>query len=165
MTRSWAWRQLVEAAWHWWRLEVVPVEPGLARGGTALVAEQQRITASVLRHRVRLPRPGAQPAQPQQQATPLHGNVGVGSASKGTGVMVYNKQEQYSNWEFLAQLQQRTDAGAAGGARQAGGTADRRPDRPGGWSCRGRRNGGAGGTSGSERWRKHGAGAGGAGPG
>jgi hypothetical protein len=53
------------------------------------------------------PATGAQPAQPQQQATPLSGIVGVGSASKGTGVMVYNTQEQYSNWEFIAQLQQR----------------------------------------------------------
>jgi len=51
--------------------------------------------------------PTGQAAQPQQQATPLTGIVGIGSSSKGTGVMVYNKQEQYSNWEFIAQLQQR----------------------------------------------------------
>jgi hypothetical protein len=50
----------------------------------------------------------AAPAQPQnQQAVPLQGWVGVGSASKGKGVMVYLKQEEYSNWEFLATLQQR----------------------------------------------------------
>jgi hypothetical protein len=63
----------------------------------------------------------AQPAQPQQQATPLTGIVGVGSATKGTGVMVYNKQEQYSNWEFIAQLQQRNTPGAGGGGNAPGG--------------------------------------------
>jgi type II secretory pathway pseudopilin PulG len=52
--------------------------------------------------------------QPQQQATPLQGIIGVGSASKGTGVMIYKEQEQYSNWEFIAQLQQRTTPGAGG---------------------------------------------------
>jgi type II secretory pathway pseudopilin PulG len=67
------------------------------------------------------PAPGAQAAQPQQQATPLQGLVGVGSASKGTGVMVYNKQEQYSNWEFIAQLQQRNAPGAGGGGTGGGG--------------------------------------------
>ncbi len=46
--------------------------------------------------------------------------MGVGSASKGTGVMVYNKQEQYSNWEFIAQLQQRTTPGAGGGGAGGG---------------------------------------------
>jgi hypothetical protein len=51
--------------------------------------------------------PTQQQQQPQSAPTPLTGIVGVGSASKGTGVMVYNKQEQYSNWEFIAQLQQR----------------------------------------------------------
>ena len=65
---------------------------------------------------------GAQPVQPQQQATPLTGIVGIGSASKGTGVMVYNKQEQYSNWEFIAQLQQRNTQGAGGGGNGGGGT-------------------------------------------
>jgi hypothetical protein len=59
-------------------------------------------------------------AQPQQQATPLSGIVGVGSASKGTGVMVYNTQEQYSNWEFIAQLQQRNTPGAGGGGNGGG---------------------------------------------
>ncbi|HLQ76001.1 MAG TPA: type II secretion system protein [Terriglobia bacterium] len=53
--------------------------------------------------------PAGQQPQPVQsaQAVPLQGIVGVGSGSRGNGVMVYLKQEQYSNWEFLAQLQQR----------------------------------------------------------
>ena len=69
---------------------------------------------------------GAQPVQPQQQATPLTGIVGVGSASKGTGVMVYNKQEQYSNWEFIAQLQQRQTPQSGQQQRPAG-----QPQQPG----------------------------------
>ena len=81
---------------------------------------------------------GAQPVQPQQQATPLTGIVGIGSASKGTGVMVYNKQEQYSNWEFIAQLQQRATPGAGG----AGGGGPARPGGAGGPGAAG----GAGGT-------------------
>jgi competence protein ComGC len=93
---------------------------------------------------------GAQPIQPQQQATPLTGIVGVGSASKGTGVMVYNTQEQYSNWEFIATLQQRATAGGAGGGAAGGGGAG----RPGG-------TGGAGGVGGFGG--AGGAGAGGAG--
>lgn len=61
---------------------------------------------------------GTLAVQPQQQATPLTGIVGVGSASKGTGVMVYLKQEQYSNWEFIAQLQQRPAPGGGNGQTQ-----------------------------------------------
>ena len=89
---------------------------GGTRGGTGAVTPTQ---------------PAA--AQPQQQATPLSGIVGVGSASKGTGVLVYEKQEQYSNWEFIAVLQQRgtpasggggnapAPSGAGGGTRGGGG--------------------------------------------
>jgi hypothetical protein len=82
------------------------------------------------------PAAGAQAAQPQQQATPLTGIVGIGSASKGTGVMVYKTQEQYSNWEFIAELQQRSTPGAGGsnGGAANGGAAGR--------------SGGAGGTGG-----------------
>lgn len=98
---------------------------------------------------------GAQPAQPQQQATPLQGIVGVGSASKGPGVMVYNTQEQYSNWEFIATLQQRTTpgAGGAGGGANGGGAG-----RTGGV-------GGAGGGAGAGTGAGAGAGAGAGGAG
>ena len=78
------------------------------------------------------PATGAQSAQPQQQATPLAGIVGVGSASKGPGVMVYNKQEQYSNWEFIAQLQQRTTPGAGGGGTNGGTNGGGGRNTPGG---------------------------------
>jgi hypothetical protein len=88
-------------------------------------------------------------AQPQQQATPLTGIVGVGSASKGTGVMVYNTQEQYSNWEFIAQLQQRNAPGAGGGGNGGGngGGAAGRTGAGGGAPAPG--GGGAGPTPGS----------------
>jgi hypothetical protein len=35
--------------------------------------------------------------------------------------MVYKTQEQYSNWEFIAELQQRTTPGAGGGGNAPGG--------------------------------------------
>jgi len=69
-----------------------------------------------------VPVTSAQPQQ-QQQATPLSGIVGVGSKATGTGVMIWDKQEQYSNWEFIAQLQQLTTPGAGGGG--GGGTPGR----------------------------------------
>jgi type II secretory pathway pseudopilin PulG len=104
-----------------------------------------------------------QAAQPQSQPTPLTGIVGVGSGSKGPGVMVYNKQEQYSNWEFLAQLQQRTNPGAAGGAGGGGGAGG--AARPGGTGAApgtgGAGTSGAGGAAGAGG--AGGAGAGGAG--
>jgi hypothetical protein len=82
------------------------------------------------------------PAQPQnQQAVPLQGWVGVGSASKGPGVLVYNKQEDYSNWEFLAVLQQRGTGGNTG-APGAGGGGTGGTNRPGGTNA-----GGGGGTN------------------
>ena len=77
-----------------------------------------------------VPATGAQAAQPQQQATPLTGIVGVGSASKGPGVMVYNTQEQYSNWEFIAQLQQR-QTGQNGQQQRPPGQQQQQGQQPG----------------------------------
>lgn len=92
------------------------------------------------------PATGAQAAQPQQQATPLTGIVGIGSASKGTGVMVYKTQELYSNWEFIAELQQRATPGA-GGAGGGGGGGGGGAGRPGAGGAGG--TGGVGGTGGA----------------
>ena len=106
------------------------------------------------------PSGGQGTAPPQQQATPLTGIVGVGSASKGPSVMVYNTQEQYSNWEFIAQLQQRTTPGAGGaGSGAAGGGSGRPPTGATGGT------GGVGGTGGfgASGGAGAGAGAGGAG--
>jgi len=75
---------------------------------------------------------GAQAAQPQQQAAPLTGIVGIGSASKGTGVLVYKTQEQYSNWEFIAELQQRSTGGTGGGGGAGNGGAAGRSGGAGG---------------------------------
>ena len=75
--------------------------------GSAPVLNQPQQPQQQQQQQQRPPTQPQQQQQPQSAPTPLTGIVGVGSASKGPGVMVYNKQEQYSNWEFIAQLQQR----------------------------------------------------------
>jgi len=100
---------------------------GLGGAGTGLTGGTPGATGNRPAGGGAVPATSAQP-QPQQQATPLQGIVGVGSKAKGTGVMIWDKQEQYSNWEFIAVLQQRTNPGAGGGAPGGGGN----PPRPGG---------------------------------
>ena len=101
---------------------------GLGTGGTGVGGATGANTARPAGSTGTPPATTGGQTPPQQQATPLTGIVGVGSASKGTGVMVYNTQEQYSNWEFIAQLQQRNTPGAGG----TGGGGAPRPGAGGG---------------------------------
>lgn len=118
---------------------------GLGAGGTGLTnntgtnGNRANTTGTVS--------PTNQQAQPQQAAQALTGLVGVGSGSKGTAVMVYNKQDQYSNWEFIAQLQQQGGNSTSGGTTTGGGGTK---TGGGGNATGGGGNSTGGGTSGTQ---------------